>query len=137
MAWVCLFTCVVLRAMHLEIVEDLSAEEFLQALRRFIVRRGTPKEITLDNVSQFKLAKSVAVLHAKRSIHGRIGSIHDPNIQSYIAQQRIKMELHYSIIIMGGRILRVTGEKQQNCFTKVSRKEASHFVTTIDNPSRN
>ena len=30
--WVCLFTCVVVRAVHLEIVDDLTAEEFLLAL---------------------------------------------------------------------------------------------------------
>ena len=40
--WVCLFTCVVVRAIHLEIVTDLSAEDFLLALCRFIARRGKP-----------------------------------------------------------------------------------------------
>ena len=37
--WVCLFTCVVVRAVHMEIVDDLTAEEFLMALRRFIATR--------------------------------------------------------------------------------------------------
>ena len=40
--WVCLFTCIVVRAIHLEIVANLSAEEFLLALCRFIARRGKP-----------------------------------------------------------------------------------------------
>ena len=32
--WVCLFTCVVVRAIHLKIVADLTPEEFLMALTR-------------------------------------------------------------------------------------------------------
>ena len=47
-----------MRAIHLEIRGDLSAREFLQALWRSIARRGTPKEIILDNASQYELAKS-------------------------------------------------------------------------------
>ena len=56
--WVCLFTCVVVRAVHLEIVDDLTAEEFLLVLRRFIARRGNPSKIISDNAAQFKLSKS-------------------------------------------------------------------------------
>ena len=52
--WVCLFTYIVVRAIHLEVVGDISVEEFLQALRKFISRRETPKEIILDNASKFK-----------------------------------------------------------------------------------
>ena len=57
--WVCLFTCLVTRAVHLEIVMDMSTEEFLLALRRFVGRRGVPEVIISDNASQFKLAKNV------------------------------------------------------------------------------
>ena len=57
--WICLFTCAVVRAVHLEIVMDLTPEEFLMSLRRFIARRGTPIEITLDNAPQFKVTKTV------------------------------------------------------------------------------
>ena len=56
--WVCLFTCFVVRAVHLELVRDMSAEQFLLCLRRFIAQRGAPSEITSDNASHFKLAKT-------------------------------------------------------------------------------
>ena len=39
--WVCLFTCVAVMANHLQIVADLSAEEFLLVLHRFIARQGS------------------------------------------------------------------------------------------------
>ena len=40
--WVCLFTCLVVRAVHLELILDITTEEFLLALRRFISQRGRP-----------------------------------------------------------------------------------------------
>jgi len=40
--WVCLFTCVVVRAIHLELVENISANEFLLSLRRFMAHRSVP-----------------------------------------------------------------------------------------------
>ena len=41
--FVCLFTCAVTRAVHLEVVTDLSVETFLLALRRFSGHRSTLK----------------------------------------------------------------------------------------------
>lgn len=57
--WVCLFTCLAVRALHLEIVQDLSAEEGLLAVRRMISTRGIPEVITSDNASQFKLISEI------------------------------------------------------------------------------
>ena len=54
--WVCLFTCLTTRAVHLEPVLNLETLEFLNALRMFISRRGLPLSIRSDNASQFKLA---------------------------------------------------------------------------------
>ena len=57
--WVCLLTCLAIRAIHLELIEDLSAQEFLLGLRRFIARRGMPRQIVSDNAKQFKTASVV------------------------------------------------------------------------------
>ena len=46
--YVCLFTCAVSRAVHLEIVTDLSVETFLQAFRRFSSRKSLPKILVSD-----------------------------------------------------------------------------------------
>lgn len=51
-AYVCLFTCAVYRAVHLELTTSLSTEGFLQALR-FIARRGRPSIIYSDNGRNF------------------------------------------------------------------------------------
>lgn len=39
-SYVCVFVCFVVKAVHLEVVEDLSTNAFLSALKRFIARRG-------------------------------------------------------------------------------------------------
>lgn len=57
--WICLFTCLVVRAVHLEVVRDLTAEEGLLALRRMISTRGVPVLITSDNAQHFKLMADI------------------------------------------------------------------------------
>ncbi|UYV84532.1 hypothetical protein LAZ67_X002484 [Cordylochernes scorpioides] len=53
-AWIVIFTCAVYRGVHLELVTSLSMEAFLQALRRFIARRGRPLIVYSDNGTNFK-----------------------------------------------------------------------------------
>ncbi|GFX47720.1 integrase catalytic domain-containing protein [Trichonephila clavipes] len=43
----------VVKAIHLEIVSDLTTEAFLSALKRFVVKRGRPIEIHSDNGRNF------------------------------------------------------------------------------------
>ena len=50
-AWGGLFTCATVRAIHLEIVDGLSTEAFLHALRRFVSHHGWPTTIMSDNGS--------------------------------------------------------------------------------------
>ncbi len=44
-----IFTCLAIRAIHLEIARTLDTNSFIMALRRFISRRGQVKEIRSDN----------------------------------------------------------------------------------------
>ncbi|MCP3664586.1 MAG: transposase family protein, partial [Gammaproteobacteria bacterium] len=81
--WICLFTCLTVRAVHLELVADLTADQFLMCLRRFIARRSKPMEMISDNAPQFKLADS-----AVSKIWGEL--IADPQIVSYVSSQGIK-----------------------------------------------
>lgn len=57
--WICLFTCLVIRAIHLEVVKDLTTNECLMAFKRFIATRGIPTLILTDNASQFRLLGEV------------------------------------------------------------------------------
>ena len=46
--WLCLFTCLETRAVHLEMAWGLDTDTFLNAFARFTSRRGVPKEVISD-----------------------------------------------------------------------------------------
>ena len=51
--YVCVFTCMSIHAVHLEISNSLDTNSFLQAFSRFIARRSKPSEVWSDNGSNF------------------------------------------------------------------------------------
>lgn len=56
--YICLFVCLSTRAIHLELVTDMSTQSFICALKRFISRRAIPSCLYTDNATNFKGAKS-------------------------------------------------------------------------------
>ena len=54
--WICLYTCCVVRAVHLDLVPDMSAQTFLRSLKRFTARRGLPSRVISDKGETFKAA---------------------------------------------------------------------------------
>ncbi|XP_043502762.1 uncharacterized protein LOC122524512 [Polistes fuscatus] len=57
-AYMALFVCFSTRALHLELVSDLTDEAFIAALKRFISRRGKPNDIYSDNGRNFLGARN-------------------------------------------------------------------------------
>lgn len=51
--WIVIFTCAVIRAVHLELVAKINTEEFILALSRFICRRGRPTIMYADCGTNF------------------------------------------------------------------------------------
>lgn len=64
--WICLFTCCVTRAVHLELVYDLTTHAFIRCFKRFSARRGLPGLIISDNGTTFKGASKVILQMIKR-----------------------------------------------------------------------
>ena len=110
--WVCLFTCLGVRAVHLEMIDDMSAEQFLLCLRRFIAIRGKPEKIISDNAPQFKLVKRALDLTWSDIIH-------DKDIISYAASKGIEWKFIIEFAPwMGGVYERMVG------LVKMSLKKA-------------
>ncbi|GIY00585.1 reverse transcriptase [Caerostris darwini] len=52
-AYVALFVCWATKALHLELVGDLTSESFISALKRFASRHGCLAHICCDNTTNF------------------------------------------------------------------------------------
>lgn len=51
--YICLFICLCTKAVHIEMVTELTTKAFLASLNRFIGRRGKPTSIWSDNATNF------------------------------------------------------------------------------------
>ncbi|XP_049288887.1 uncharacterized protein LOC125766869 isoform X2 [Anopheles funestus] len=63
--WGVLFTCMTIRAIHIEVASSLSTDACILALRNFIARRGTPNEILSDQGTNFVGASRELIEAAK------------------------------------------------------------------------
>lgn len=52
-AYIAVFVCLTVKAVHLEVVSDLSTDAFLAAFDRFVARRGLPGDIYSDCGTNF------------------------------------------------------------------------------------
>ncbi|XP_022792234.1 uncharacterized protein LOC111331393 [Stylophora pistillata] len=77
--WICLYTCCVTRAIHLDLVPDLTTNAFLRSFRRFTARRGRLSLVVTDNGRTFK--------PAAREIT-RI--FNDPGVKQHLAKEHRK-----------------------------------------------
>ena len=77
-AYICLFVCLSVKAIHLKLVSDLTTEAFIAALRRFIARRGYPSLIWSDHGSNF--------VGAKRELKELHDFLHSQRVQGTISE---------------------------------------------------
>ena len=70
------------RACHLELVDDLSTDNFIMALKRFIARRGRPQSIHSDNGTNF--------VGANNELRKYIKLLDEERIQSLCAPKEIE-----------------------------------------------
>ncbi|XP_043220311.1 uncharacterized protein LOC122389655 [Amphibalanus amphitrite] len=72
-----IFTCLAIRAVHLEMADNLSTDSFICALKRFISRRGNVQVIRSDNGTNFvgtnnELKREWRKLHSSDAIYNTL-----------------------------------------------------------------
>ena len=77
-----LFTCLVLRVMHIKISHTLDTSSFINALRRFIARRGAVIEIRSDNATNF--------VGTEKELKLLINEWNQTAIHNFLLQKQIK-----------------------------------------------
>ena len=70
--WGLLFTCLASRAIHLESVNSLSTDSFLNAYKRFVSRRGAVRTLFCDNGTNFVGGKNTLEEALKEEDHANI-----------------------------------------------------------------
>ena len=68
-----LFTCLSSRAIHIEVADSMETDSFLNALRRFLARRGSVKVMRADNGTNFVGADNVLRKELEKLNHSVIG----------------------------------------------------------------
>ena len=76
-----IFTCFASRAIHLETANNLETGTFIQALRRFIARRGTVQELRSDNGTNFR--------GADNELRKALNEMNQSEISRYLLRQNI------------------------------------------------
>ena len=78
----CIMTCMVTRAVHLEKLESLDTDSFLNAFRRFINRRGSPLKVYSDNGTN--------LVSADKQMTESMGELSQKRIQQFASRQNIE-----------------------------------------------
>lgn len=87
-SYVALFVCFATKAIHIELVSDMTTEAFLACLQRFVARRGLPSLIYCDNAKTFKGAenklKELYDLHSSKC--------HVENVENFCSTKLIRFK---------------------------------------------
>ena len=82
----CLFTCLTTRAIHIEVCHSLETDSFINALQRFISRRGEPTEIRSDNGTN--------LVGAQRELRRALQDWNQRQIRNYLHQHEVEWKFN-------------------------------------------
>ena len=77
-----LFTCLSIRAIHLKVSQSLDTDSFINAMWRFIARRGQPEEVRSDNGGNF--------VRGEKELQEEIEGWNQHKIGEFLLQQNVK-----------------------------------------------
>ncbi|XP_071051383.1 uncharacterized protein [Onthophagus taurus] len=134
-AYLCIFVCLATKAVHLELVTQLTSEAFMNAFKRFVSRRGLCRTVYSDNGTNF-----VGANNDLKNLYNLIKeTAKDENYYSYFVDNQITWHFipprspHFgglwesTVKSFKFHIKRVLGETKLNCeqfYTLLTQIEA-------------
>ena len=79
--WALIFTCMVIRAVHIEVLEEMSSSCFINALRRFCAIRGEVKVIYSDCGTNF--------VGSVKDLNAHVINVDDRPVKDYLVEKHI------------------------------------------------
>ncbi|KHJ88460.1 integrase core domain protein [Oesophagostomum dentatum] len=126
--WVLLATCMVTRGIHLEVVNNLSAMQLINGLRRLIARKGKPQLILSDNATNFKLGNEIISTFERKSFN------EDETFNTFLTNEMIEWKFITPLSPWkGGFYERMIGLMKSTLRKIMGRKifNENNFVTLI------
>ena len=80
--YICLFSDLITRGVHLEVAHSMDADSFIQCLQRFIARRSRPKVIRSDQGRNF--------IRASKDLATEVANFNEKKIQDYLNKEDIE-----------------------------------------------
>ena len=124
--WLCLFTCSVVRAIHLEVAKNLSAEAFISCFKRFVSARGVPQRAVSDNGLNF--------VRSEKALRALWNNLKTERVQNFFGLRQIEWVFNVPRAAWWGgqfeRLIRVV----KDCLRKTSKMRVLRlfdFMTLI------
>nr|XP_042900348.1 uncharacterized protein LOC122269764 [Parasteatoda tepidariorum] len=124
-SYIALFTCAVTRAIHLELVSDMSTSTFLLAFRRFLSRRGGCHTIYSDNAKTFKCTD--------KELQRLFDILENSEFKNFLAAKRISWKFIVQLAPWWGGFYERLVKSVKEPLKKILRKALLNFeeMTTI------
>ncbi|XP_030602936.1 uncharacterized protein LOC115792515 [Archocentrus centrarchus] len=118
-----LFTCLCCRAVHIEMLDDMTTDAFINALRCFIAIRGAVSEIRCDQGSNF--------VGAKNEMQEALKQVDSNRIITFLAEKQCDFKMHTPHSSHTGGVW----ERQIRTVRNILRSTASLSLGRMDDAS--